>query len=110
MAEEYAAVDQPTNARGWTHDCAKLCALVAPNRNYRKATELDPRQALSWLGLGWVLEETSTLEEPFATPDEGPSEPLGGADRARIQGLLVRLGGGQLADRDAAAEALTREL
>ena len=79
-------------------------------RNYRKATELDPRQALSWLGLGWVLEEASTLEEPFATPDEGPSEPLGGVDRARIRGLLVRLGGGRLADRDAAAEALAREL
>ena len=28
-------------------------------RNYRKATELDPRNALAWLGLGWVLEEAS---------------------------------------------------
>jgi hypothetical protein len=79
-------------------------------RNYRKATELDPQQPLAWLGLGWVLEEASTLEEPFATPDEGPSEPLGGAARARVRGLLVRLDGARLADRDAAAEALAREL
>jgi hypothetical protein len=78
-------------------------------RNYRKATELDPRHALAWLGLGWVLEEASTLAEPFATPDEGPSEPLGEGTRARIQGLLTRLGSDPLADREAATEALARE-
>jgi hypothetical protein len=79
-------------------------------RHYLKATELNPDHALAWLGRGWVLEEASTLEELFATPDEGPSEPLGQADRARIRRLLIRLGSAQLADRDAATEALSREL
>jgi hypothetical protein len=78
-------------------------------RNYRKATELGPHHALAWLGLGWVLEEASTLAEPFGTPDEGLSEPLGEGTRARIQGLLNRLGSDRLADREAATEALTRE-
>jgi hypothetical protein len=79
-------------------------------RNYRKATELDPRNALAWLGQGWVLEEASTLAEPFATPDEGPPEPLDQTARARIRRLIIRLGGGSPADRDGAAEALSREL
>ncbi len=79
-------------------------------RNYRQATELDPRNALAWLGLGWVLEEASTLDEPLAPPDDGPSKPLDKAARERIRGLIARLGGEGLADRDAAMEALAREL
>jgi hypothetical protein len=79
-------------------------------RNYRKATELDPRDGLAWLGLGWVLEEASTLTEPFATPDEGPPEPLAEATRARIQDLIARLGSERFADREAATTALAREL
>jgi hypothetical protein len=95
--------DRPTTSALRDHLCESI-------RNYRKATELDPGHALAWLGLGWVLEEASTLEEPFATREEGPSEPLGQTARARIRGLLIRLGGGQPADRDAATEALAREL
>jgi hypothetical protein len=79
-------------------------------RNYRKATDRDHQQALTWLGLGWVLEEASTLEEPFSMPDQKPSEPLEGATRARVRGLLIRLGGAPTAERDAAAEALARQL
>jgi hypothetical protein len=79
-------------------------------RNYRKATELDPGHALASLGLGWVQEEASTLAVPFATPVEGPPGPLGRVARVRIQGLIVRLSSAWPEHREAATEALAREL
>jgi hypothetical protein len=79
-------------------------------RNYRRATELDARNALAWLGLGWVLEEASTLGEPFATPGEGPSEPLDREARSRVRGLIVRLGAAGSADRESAMKSLAGEL
>ncbi len=79
-------------------------------RSYRRATELDSSNSLGWLGLGWVLEEASTLEEPLAPPAEVPPAALDRAARERIRGLIIRLGGERPADRAAAAEALARDL
>jgi hypothetical protein len=35
--------------------------LLASIRDYQRATELDPKHAMAWLGLGWVLEDGSTF-------------------------------------------------
>ena len=67
---------------------------------------------MRWPGSGWAgsWRRRRTLDEPLAPPDDGPSKPLDKAARERIRGLIARLGGEGLADRDAAMETLAREL
>jgi hypothetical protein len=46
--------------------------LVESLRNYRRATELKPKQAVAYLGLGWMLEQGALVapevDAPFAEP------------------------------------------
>lgn len=50
--------------------------LLASLRDYQRATELNPNNALAWLGLGWVLEDGAVFANKVkAFPQEKPKSP-----------------------------------
>jgi len=51
--------------------------LIESLRNYRRATELQPKQPMAFLGLGWMLEQGALhpdqVDAPFMTPPQRAS-------------------------------------
>ena len=51
-----SAQEKPTG-KGWKFDARSRRYLALSIQNYRKASELDPKQAIYVMGLGWMLEQ-----------------------------------------------------
>lgn len=67
----YESILQPRPAEAGQPDAAALRHLTASIRFYRRATQLAPREALYWLGQGWMLEQGA----PFAADVDAPFLP-----------------------------------
>jgi hypothetical protein len=80
-------------------------------RNYRKATDLDSRQALPFLGLGWVLEQGSQWAlELGAPPGEEPTAETPTQEREHFSALVRHLGAAIIEERQRAFNELKSEL
>src|ERR1700693_1032254 len=49
-------------------------------KNYRRATELKPRQPLAYLGLGWMLEQGALVAQEVDAPFVDPPRPVSVAE------------------------------
>jgi len=80
-------------------------------RNYRKATNLDSRQALPFLGLGWILEQASQWAmELGAPPGEEPTAETPAQEREHLSALVRQLGAAMIEERLEAFNELKSEL
>lgn len=70
----YETILTPRTAKPVTKEAR--AHLLASIRHYQKATTLDPKQAMAWLGLGWVLEDGASLAEQVE-PFPADKKPLG---------------------------------
>ncbi len=62
--------------------------LVESLRNYRRATELKPKQPLAFLGLGWMLEQGALFAEQVDAPFKNPPRRIA-AQEWRAEALVT---------------------
>jgi len=62
--------------------------LLESLRNYRRATQLEPRPPLAFLGLGWMLEQGALFAQEINAPFAEPPRPVSAAEW-RVQALAA---------------------
>jgi len=79
--------------------------------HFRRAIELDPKNAVAQLGLGWVIENGRGLAVDLGRPDGAERRtPMPAAERARYRGWIKQLGDDAYETRQSAARSLRENL
>ena len=80
-------------------------------KSYAKATELDPKNALYELGLGWILQETGKVSQelPAGFMNDGGAKPTD-TEKAGFDAAIKNLGSADAKSREQATDTLRQGL
>ncbi|MHC5038598.1 MAG: hypothetical protein ACYTHM_14900 [Planctomycetota bacterium] len=98
--------------KAWKFTPEVKAHLLNAIQNYRKSTALAPKKALTFLGLGWVLEQAISLSTHLdPLPEEKKSvEDIPDEARSRIQAAIGQLGAEAYEEREKASRQIEGEI